>query len=520
MLKFLDFLGPNISLNINQSSNFKSSIGGLMTILISIVFLIVFFGFGNDIFYKRKPRVTFNRVINDRVPYHEFKDDNFLFTFYNQYTDRQFEDFERMFTVYYDYFNFMGDGKIEVSLRNPFEKCNKNSIKKWASYFRYDAETYYCFPKNSTIPISGTRASGIFKGLRLQLDFCTNNTDPKKGQIKTDCFSQDNIKKLISTDRIQVHYLLGDNLVNIFDYETPFLNLPKEGNMNTDANSWSRVSFAFKEIRVNTDTGYLTTNVMESKAISIDSTENEFFYTPGTTTLISNLFFFSYWVENYNREYIKVQDVIAMMGGFVSFSLIVIKYVLAFITRPQIIDIFNSIYLYKNLKSSKNTTKSRSDEYKEKKLKMKDMKKTNLNNDYVFISSPSSQNFEKRKQPQLEYIKEKDFTKNFSFQNKFGFCRSVIPFCTFPRKFKKHFLDIEKKMKNAISFESIIKVKKNQKLVNFLLFENYQRNIFKYCSIPQIKKPENIFNAFTNEIQIECINQIDSKILKSLKYSC
>jgi hypothetical protein len=54
----------------------------------------------------------------------------------------------------------------------------------------------------------------------------------------------------------------------------------------------------------------------------------------------------SQWLEIYNRSYIKVQDVFAMMGGFINFSLLVFRFLVGYISRPNINDIFNEKYKY------------------------------------------------------------------------------------------------------------------------------------------------------------------------------
>jgi hypothetical protein len=109
MFKVIDLLGPEPKLTIESKSNYKSNFGGLMTLLIIFIFIAAFVGFGIDIIQKRKPRVTFNRIKNQKIPEYNFTDDNFFFTLYDQASDRPIPNFERMFLVYYDYLSFDGN---------------------------------------------------------------------------------------------------------------------------------------------------------------------------------------------------------------------------------------------------------------------------------------------------------------------------------------------------------------------------------------------------------------------------
>ena len=348
VLKSIDLIGANMQLTINTKYNFKSGIGGVMTISIVIIFIGTFIGFGNDIIFKSKPKVTFNRIKNQAVPYYEMTDHNFLFTIYDQYSDEHFPQFDRMFTIYYDYIYFKGNGTIEAKYKFGVEKCGQKAIELKKNNFTYDPKTYFCFPLNSRIPLEGSK--GAYSLIRLQVDYCQNNTDINNGPIKTDCLPLEEAKRLASKSRIQMNYLIDNIIIDTSKFSHPFINNVDSDSINTDANSWSRMQILMKQIMINTDVGFIFETIEQKVYSGIDSIRFESFYSPNSTTIFSHLFVFSDWLEVYDREYIKIQDILAMMGGFINFSLIVLKYFIYYITRTQIIDIFNNNYHFSFMK--------------------------------------------------------------------------------------------------------------------------------------------------------------------------
>jgi hypothetical protein len=143
-----------------------------------------------------------------------------------------------------------------------------------------------------------------------------------------------------------MNYLIADRMVDTSNFKNPTTGIIQSDNLNSEANSWSRMKIYFKQININTDSGFFLENIENQSTIGIDSIKTESFYSPNTDTIFSHIIQHSEWLEVYQREYIKVQDVFAMMGGFINFSLLVLRFLISYISKPQIIDIFNKNYRY------------------------------------------------------------------------------------------------------------------------------------------------------------------------------
>ncbi len=340
MLKAIDFLGPRIYLRINNNEKLKSTIGGLSTIFMLIVSVGAFFAFGLDIYQRKNPTVRFNKVDNSN-PIHVITHLNFLFAIYDQWSDKPFPEFERKFYSYLDHIEYDGKGGNKIT-KYYFEKCSNNTISKWKGYFYNISANNWRLTVGNTSTINGVFGEGKHDALRLQTKYCDNIVN-----INKNCYSRDFIEKNI-TDRIQMHYITESSKLDTINYKQPARKIAYTGLTNTNANTWNRLTILFMNTLVNTDTGFFISDIRKdlyngiNKYVKIDSV-----YSKGTDTIFSHFMGNDKYMEVYTRSYIKVQNVFALMGGFVNGAMISFGIILKYLTRGDIVNIFNNTYKYK-----------------------------------------------------------------------------------------------------------------------------------------------------------------------------
>lgn len=346
VLSEFDILGPYVKLTIQKNDFYKSNFGGIATFIFLIIFFLAFFGFGSDLFKREKPTVTFNRILNDEIPSYNLNDNNLLFSIYDQYSNTPIPDFDRRFYVYYDFYSLDELGSVKEVLNTSMEKCSQDVLKKYQSDLYLSPSAYICFARNSIINLKGVISKGANSAVRLQVDFCKNNTDLSKGPLKTNCLSKDDTLKFLSSKRIQMHLIVEGTLIDTNNYETPGKPIAYTASINSNVNSWTRMNLNFKKINVNTNKGFFINDIQTRSYISTEPMEIVSIYSSNTDTIFSHIIGNSQWLEIYNISYIKVQDVFAMMGGFINFSLLVFRFLVEYVSRPDIIDIFNKKYKY------------------------------------------------------------------------------------------------------------------------------------------------------------------------------
>jgi hypothetical protein len=494
-MSIFDILGPTVKLTIQRKDYYKSNFGGFSTFIILIVFFLAFFGFGNDLFKRENPTVTFNRINNNELLLYNITDNNFLFSIYDQFTDEPISDFDRRFYVYYDYYSLDGQGSIEVDLNNPMEKCSQETLKKFEDNFYSDPSTYLCFPKNSKIELKGVMSKGINSAIRLQVNYCKNNTDSSKGKLRDNCLLKDDTLKFLAGRRIQMHLIVEDAVIDTYNYKVPGKFIAYTTSINTNTNSWTRMKLIYKKIIFNSNNGFLFNDVESQTYITTESMNLESIYSPDTDTIFSHMIGNSQWLEIYNRSYIKVQDIFAIMGGFINFSLIIIRFIVGYVSRPNIIDIFNENYKYLDVRSdNKNKYETTKNYFNESNNILRINKVKPSGQDLGNIKSNdvmANINDESESTKIIASIRRNEKKK---YSVKMNFCVRLFRVCYLSKNKSENYTKIysrtNKKYNKVVSIENLIKLTRYFKLLCTFKLEDNDRNIMKICSAPKQKKKD------------------------------
>jgi hypothetical protein len=550
MIRTLDFLGPAIDLTIQNNKIYKSYFGGLMSILFIFITLISFFALGRGILEKNNPIVTYNRVVNaDEITSKNITDNNFLFAIYDQYSVQEIKEMERRFSISYDYVVFYGNGTNTGKMKIPLSKCKNDALKKWEGYFYADASLYYCFPENSTTQILGIFNQGQHTFVRLQVEYCKNNTDSSKGRIINDCIPVEDTEIYLSSKRIQMHLIIENTIMNMKNFENPGSSVALTDTVNTNPFTWTRLYILFNQIYSDTDSGYLFEDHVIQTFSAIESVNYESFYSPSTNIIFSHVIGNCRWKERYFRKYIKIQDVVAMWGGLLNVFIIFLKFVVRYVVTPEIVDIFNLNYKYLEIPETENfskdeknktafnkniilfekssffnETKSHLTNFEKEKIKLETPNMTQTNSFLVNkrVSPLISRNVINASgeisnvQPKLSFkINENELNsfletintkskKNFDF--KMNWCLRSFRMCCRKRQKLFNLYNLYKttntKLNKVISLENLAFISRYIKMLNVILLEDYHIGILKKCNIPEnyLKRKKCSLNEHTEHL--------------------
>src|SRR5438552_3583717 len=81
MLESIDVLGPEVKIMLGKNSEYKSKVGGTMTILLVILAALAFVAFGRDLFQKKLPVIVKNTIYDPQPNYTINNETIFMFTF-------------------------------------------------------------------------------------------------------------------------------------------------------------------------------------------------------------------------------------------------------------------------------------------------------------------------------------------------------------------------------------------------------------------------------------------------------
>jgi hypothetical protein len=309
-LKSLDLLGIKPGMYVNSEKSYKTALGGFMCCLwyCGIIFSIIFFG--REMWEKKRPITNMSTETNHQpnIVFY-YKNFEFVFALEDPNSNNAFYFDETIFTpltylIYYD------KGVKKVPLK--FSTCNSTSFdeENRALFETYDYKGGLCFDKNQNITISGLFGMEGYTAIQIQFYRCVNTTTYNK------CKPENEIEKYLNYTFVTVYAI--QYYVQTNDYEQPFKKGIKDYFFPVSLNSYTDTSFYLKEINMESDSGLLQESYQEMDGFTHQS----------FTSQISNLKqqkFASIVIQLtdqkdvYFRSYMKLQNLFALVGGFINF---------------------------------------------------------------------------------------------------------------------------------------------------------------------------------------------------------
>ena len=355
-IAIFDFVSYKPKLLYKGKNNFQSSIGGFISIL-TIVFL---FSFGIYFFVQLFQRNNMNIASNDNVlewPTYNMSNMPFIF----KLVDGNAHDIANDSTV----FNLQGLFSSNPAFNYYFEPCNISNAKHFGEYRKYfeniwNIKTFNCIDDLNKYNFSlfGTYQNNELPRsfINILLNICQNTTSNKGKPCKTRSFIDN---KLTSA------YLNLIFLQHNIDHNN--FNDPGALTISTEILSFSssiykRYNFFYFLIEYDTDEGFIFPEISKKTYFQKQQIE----VSVDLRVQIANnvkfgqiCFYLSKDQKTYFRKYIKVQEVIASIGGVLSSVLFIANLVLYHVSRRLfLIRLANDSYVSKEKDNKRKMSKS------------------------------------------------------------------------------------------------------------------------------------------------------------------
>ena len=264
LLKKIDVFGVLNQLTINNSSKYKSDLGGIFTIIMFSLGLTLFFYFGKEMYYLQNPSSSRSEVYEkDPEPMIFTKETSFFMFGIENINGTHFMDS----SIYYasiDQEIFNSSGHYLVSI--PLESCqnyNLPSNPDLANYFitavKVDVSNLYCmkdeFFRNLTI--SGSFDSEYYINVMLSIYPCKNSTDNNNS-----CQSSDIINSKLNG--FFAFYTI-DFVMDPGNYDNPGMATGKDYYGYIMSGNVLKNSRFISNTYVNTDDGWFFSSVKSKK---------------------------------------------------------------------------------------------------------------------------------------------------------------------------------------------------------------------------------------------------------------
>lgn len=325
-LNKIDYFSEYISFNYNESRRIHSFFGVSLTILLCVLTITMTFVIGQDLYLKNEPSITESQNFNSNSELELGANRGLMFAFRNNAGN----------LIEKDYFTKLkSSGVLSTIVDSNVEEQNEYSLMMAScDNTEFDFITKYSPGDIITQKSFCIKTHNIYPRIKnpyryfnsalftVYLSICENMNS-------SDCSTLRNMVK-----SIDVYYV--DTYLDPFDYSNPIKYFLNNSIVDVSVKFGTDIYFSIKNSIFESDNGWIfSTN--NSKAFFEINIANKI--TTTTSYYIGINFSVSQTSSQYKRQYLKIQDIIASVGGFVNGFIIVCKVLF--------IDYFEFLYLMK-----------------------------------------------------------------------------------------------------------------------------------------------------------------------------
>jgi hypothetical protein len=323
LFKLIDMFGESIHLNINGQWKSKTVFGGILTIVTFSFLSAAAWLMGNDILYKNQPTTDLEDVLLEERPFYTLDRFNFPMSFCFQDYDQRTYNIPSYFR--FEVLNIRTSNVLKTTKTQSieYENCTYDHFPNMDSKYLDKAGilSYLCL-KNQTIVIGGYWDNEEIQYSTLRLRMCNNQTDGGT------CAPQRDIDKFISDRPIAFNLYFQHSIINPKNYNNPIEYFIFVLYKNIRLSASKVLNIYIKKQQIETDQGFFFDDPKLDHSYAYDNSDND-----DSDPIKDSLMDVNLFVANrqpfYHRRYIKIQTVIANIGGLAK-TLFILMYVLSF----------------------------------------------------------------------------------------------------------------------------------------------------------------------------------------------
>ena len=319
IILYLDVFGKTPQFNINGRSNYPSYLGSCLTFALAAVIVVFFVIFSLKIIVHSEPKIVYTTYIDEDPDMIKFTNE-FILTLglqFPNYTNFLNESiyYIKAYSVTTKYDKQL---KAHINYEEPinFMKCSEYKFSVLKEYFNeLPIQNLYCF-NLTNYEIGGEFSKNIWKIIRIEFHKCL-----KSNEYNYTCQNESTVEEILSNGYmggfITDYFILSNN------YSHPIQIYGKNVYTSFEYNKYFDYWIYFKSKSIKTDIGLIFTDYKEISGITFDRVFETKIVHQSKSILGSCILRLSTNKDNYERNYLKLHEAIAELGGFIKACFIV-----------------------------------------------------------------------------------------------------------------------------------------------------------------------------------------------------
>ena len=382
----LDIIGTKFHFYIGKTQEKKTSIGGILSILIFIFSILFIQIFGHNFFTRKNPTVT-TSILNDlKYEFFDIQAEKIFFAFRIEDYDGNFINASDYlyFKIYYYKTEQNENGEYRKKISDEYLSyhiCNESDYKDIDLSKNFG--TLFC-PELGGKKFGGYWDSPNLYYFEIQVYFCKNGEKISKN---SNCTSLDNLRNFLNQDNpkfFAFYYPLIE--FNPLSYHSPIQKRYKNYYYCLSHRLQRNDDVFLKKTIMNDDKGWIFNNYKNFSDWGVDSFKSTYSYysendlmNDGSSSKIYEINLYTSMEKNlYTRYYLKVQNVIAICGSLINFIFFLFETISHIIGESMLkLEIIKSNFYMEDVKKNNMTTFKRINTYEFHSTKMGDIGEIN-----------------------------------------------------------------------------------------------------------------------------------------------
>jgi len=353
-LKKIDMLGIKFHFYSGKGLKRNTTFGGFLTILLAILFMVLFVKFENDFFCRKNPSVTMSIENTLSYEYFDLNKEKVLFAFRIEDYDAHFVDVSNIlyFKIYYYTTEQNKNGEFHSIIKDeflPYHICNDSDF--------YDVNLTKTFGKLYCPELGGKKFGGYWDSnnlyyFEIQVFYCENGEQYSINNSK--CTSLDTLRNFLNQDDpkfFALYYPLVE--FNPLSYNEPLIRRYKNYYYCLSYRLQRNDDVFLKKTIMNDDKGWFLNDYKNITKWGVDSFKTTYSYfsdedltKEGSSSKIYEINLYTTMEKNYyTRYYTKIQNVIAISGSIINIIIYCFQLVsYFFVTNVQKLDIIKNFF--------------------------------------------------------------------------------------------------------------------------------------------------------------------------------
>jgi hypothetical protein len=340
VFKSLDYFGSEIKLNIHGKEKLYTNFGGILTIVMGFLICIFSWFLGKDLIVKQFPLsysedIALSRYDTIQLGYRTFPFSVGISD--NEQSSGDINKWQGYFTFSARLFHYdTTKGLSTINLE--MEPCTTKHYPQ-LSEEDFNIVNYTFCPKDLNQSLKGFWSEPEAYYIHLRTGFCKNTTN-------VICKSLEEIRNYIYIQGVTVNLYYIDNIVSPGNFTNPIKKVIGTSYYYLDGRNSKDITINLSNNSVSTDEGWLFNDIKEETYIKATEKQMDFQDNDqGDYQLVGLYIFSNNKTIKTHRSYIKVQDILAKVGGIIKvFTLFIMVLNKMFAEVYMYIEIINSFY--------------------------------------------------------------------------------------------------------------------------------------------------------------------------------